>query len=99
VSEYRPNLTDLQELDRKHPEQVKNLREVTTGWSESDARWDALLRAFDFHRREVAHELAEKQRDWLRSEGYDLDCVCTVCSACLAKEYIGLIDPEVPGGD
>lgn len=46
---------------------------------------------FDEH----AHMLAEKQREWLRSQGYDLTCVCGGCSACLARDYIDLIDPEV----
>ncbi|MFI1287436.1 hypothetical protein ACH4VM_02810 [Streptomyces sp. NPDC020792] len=43
----------------------------------------------------IAHELAEQQREWLRQQGYDLGCVCGSCSACLATEYIDLIDPEV----
>lgn len=43
-----------------------------------------------------AHELAERQRAWLRSQGYDTDCACEGCSACLAREYIDLIDPETP---
>ena len=43
----------------------------------------------------LAHRLAEQQRDHLRSQGYDLDCVCGDCSCCIAREYIDLIDPEV----
>ncbi|GHF07950.1 hypothetical protein GCM10014715_74820 [Streptomyces spiralis] len=41
-----------------------------------------------------AHELAEQQRAHLLQQGYDLDCVCGGCSACLARDYIDLIDPE-----
>lgn len=44
---------------------------------------------------EHAHELAEQQRAHLKDQGYDTDCVCEACSACLAQEYIDLIDPEV----
>lgn len=45
-----------------------------------------------------AHGLAEKQRQHLRGQGYDTDCACGGCSACLATEYIDLIDPEVSDG-
>lgn len=45
--------------------------------------------------RDHAHQLAEKQRAHLRHQGYDTSCVCESCSACLATEYIDLIDPEV----
>lgn len=44
-----------------------------------------------------AHELAEKQREWLKSQGYGPDevpCPCGGCSWCLAQDYIDLIDPE-----
>jgi len=44
----------------------------------------------------LAHRLAEQQRDHLRSQGYDLTCVCGDCSCCIAREYIDLIDPEAP---
>ncbi|MFG3509669.1 hypothetical protein ACGF5F_29675 [Streptomyces sp. NPDC047821] len=44
--------------------------------------------------RRAAHELAEKQRQHLRDDGYEPDCICEECSACLASEYINLIDPE-----
>jgi hypothetical protein len=47
-------------------------------------------RLFDNH----AHELAEQQRAWLRFQGYDTDCVCESCSACLARDFINLIDPK-----
>ncbi|MFH9977918.1 hypothetical protein ACH4ND_01395 [Streptomyces sp. NPDC017179] len=43
----------------------------------------------------ILREAAEQQRAFLRHQGYDLDCVCDSCSACLATEYIDLIDPEV----
>lgn len=42
-----------------------------------------------------AHELAEQQREWLRSQGYDFDCVCGGCTCCIAREYIDLIDPAM----
>jgi len=42
----------------------------------------------------LAHRLAEQQRDHLRSQGYDLGCVCGSCSSCIAREYIDIIDPE-----
>ncbi|MFD4315051.1 hypothetical protein [Streptomyces sp. NPDC058548] len=42
-----------------------------------------------------ARELAQQQRAHLRSQGYDVDCVCGGCSACLAQESIDLIDPAV----
>lgn len=41
-----------------------------------------------------AHELAQQQRAWLKAHGYDTTCVCDTCSACLAREYISLIDPD-----
>lgn len=62
------------------------------GFSKEDAR------AFvNWH----AHELAEKQRAWLRFQGYgpldeddDGICPCGGCSWCLAQDYIDHIDPE-----
>lgn len=43
---------------------------------------------------EHARELAEKQRQRLADEGYELGCVCGGCSCCLATEFIDLIDPK-----
>lgn len=40
------------------------------------------------------HKLAEQQRAWLRSQGYDTDCICETCAACLARDHIDLIDPR-----
>ncbi|WP_037616372.1 hypothetical protein [Streptomyces aureus] len=54
----------------------------------STARAEANLDAY-------AHELAEQQREHLRQDGYEPDCVCEGCSACLARDYIDLIDPKV----
>lgn len=57
--------------------------------------WDgrAVVREFlDVH----AHELAEKQRAFLRHQGYAPDeepCPCGGCSWCLAQDYIDLTDP------
>lgn len=47
--------------------------------------------------RGFAHDLAEAQRAHLRGQGYDLACACEGCTACIAKEYIDLIDPEANG--
>jgi DNA-binding transcriptional regulator YhcF (GntR family) len=44
-----------------------------------------------------AHELAEKQREWLKFQGYGPDeepCPCGGCSWCLAQDYIDHIDPK-----
>ncbi|MCY0957675.1 hypothetical protein [Streptomyces sp. H27-H5] len=40
-----------------------------------------------------ARELAAQQRAHLLSEGYGFDCACDGCSACLARDFIDLIDP------
>lgn len=40
-------------------------------------------------------ELAEQQRDWLVSQGYQAGCVCGACSWCLAQEYIDLLGSQV----
>lgn len=40
-----------------------------------------------------AHYLAERQRAWLRFQGYTTDCVCGSCSWCLVQDPIDLIDP------
>lgn len=51
---------------------------------------NALIDAF-------AHQLAEKQRAWLRHHDYGPDeepCPCGGCSWCLAQDYIDLIDPK-----
>lgn len=61
---------------------------VALGFSPKDAK------AFtDWH----AHELAEKQRAFLRHQmSYDPNeepCPCGGCSWCLAKDYIDLTDP------
>lgn len=45
----------------------------------------------------IAHELAEQQRKYLRSQGYGLECVCDGCSACIARDYIDLIDTSAVG--
>lgn len=45
-------------------------------------------------RAQAVREAAEKQRAHLRHQGYDLTCVCEGCTACLAREYIDLIDPQ-----
>lgn len=47
-------------------------------------------RLFDEH----ARQLAEKQLAWLRSQDYDTDCACNGCSACLARDFIDLINPR-----
>lgn len=43
---------------------------------------------------DFAHALAEKQREWLRSQGYDTTCVCGGCDYCRTTKYIDLIDPK-----
>ncbi|MGW6416336.1 hypothetical protein [Streptomyces sp. NPDC055055] len=40
-----------------------------------------------------AAELAQQQRAELDSQGYGEDCPCGGCTACLAREFIDLIDP------
>lgn len=61
-----------------------------------DACAEVLL---DYHEdtlhRVLAHQLAEQQRDRLRSEGHDLACICGSCPGCLTTKCINLIDPEV----
>lgn len=41
-----------------------------------------------------AHYLAERQRAWLKFQGYTDDCPCEGCSACLARDFIDLINPR-----
>lgn len=41
-----------------------------------------------------ARQLAEKQRTWLASQGYEGPCVCGGCSWCLLQDPIDLIDPK-----
>lgn len=43
-----------------------------------------------------AHEYAEQQRNHLRVEGYDLNCVCGGCTVCIVRPYIDLVDPPQP---
>ncbi len=38
-------------------------------------------------------EIAQTQREYLRSQGYDLSCVCGGCGACVAQEVINIIAP------
>lgn len=63
------------------------LDQLAAAVREAQARHDAEVRAA------AIREAAEQQRAHLRSQGYDLDCVCEGCTACLAREYIDLIDP------
>ena len=85
MSNGKEQLTKLQELDRKAPAQVKNLRAITAGWGPDDGRWDAVMAALDFACREHAHELAERIRQ---------GCTC-VPGGCSCDKAADLIDPEV----
>ncbi|TXS35081.1 hypothetical protein [Streptomyces sp. t39] len=69
-----------------------------TVWETFGIAAEELSGMLDAYEAAHAHELAEKQREHLRRQGYELDCICDGCSACLATEYIDLIDPEVSNG-
>ena len=85
----------MAELARARQELAKWLYKGVTG----SRVHERVAQLIDDHQSAVkdaqAHQLAEQQRGWLRSQGYDTSCICESCSACLAREYIDLIDPEV----
>jgi hypothetical protein len=95
VKDGAEELKKLQELDRRAPEQVANLRAVTQGWGPDNGRWDALLAAFDWERRNHAHELAEEQRRQAHIGPCGVACGDEYCESCNVHKLIDLIDPEV----
>jgi len=84
----------ITELARARTELRTWLRKGVKG-THADERVEQLVQDHQAAIKDVlAHRLAEQQRDHLRSQGYDLGCVCGDCSCCIAREYIDLIDPE-----
>lgn len=85
----------MAELARARDELRTWLRKGVKG-THADERGEQLIDGHQSAIKDVlAHRLAEQQRDHLRSQGYDLACVCGGCACCVARECIDLIDPEV----
>lgn len=86
------SVLDRFENGMSHEDMVLGLLSTEASLKEEDAK-----RALLVLKQAYAHELAEKQRQRLADEGYELGCVCGGCSCCLATEFIDLIDPKKEG--